>query len=885
MNVSTLIKISLISRYDSRALLWTIASGLAFQPLLAEEGRPLPQPAFRADDLVEMVGICNGPLIAVTDGKGYSNRYFDDLGIRHYRMILHYARTPADQPEQVLALWEKSGARPTMLIDPHKTPTAESILEKLKLYAAGLIEAVEGPNECNNKFLPQELNLRYKGKTDEAAGAAFMDDVYRAIKGDPATKNIDVIAYTAIFTPYSLARPHEAFDFANMHSYQGYDVPSSSLLPNMAAAWNLLPPGASIKPFMPTECGYNVEVDKSNGTLKTGSRRAQALNIPMLVAEYFRHGIARAYLFSMTNVDGYGLLENDMATKRPAYAALKGLLDELRDAVWSVESKQWNCPTFSPRALLFTMDGIPVSLHTLTLQKQDGSYRLLIWNEVKNFDQRGKKDLYPKPIPATLRFSMPIAPDIELLTQNDEGEWTATPIEAQGQTLSLNVPSSVAILRLKTLESQSVAVPEPVNVTGIATENSIQIHWEAPQGGADVGGYFIYRNGAHIATKTGATSFSDSSTWVRPGLGYTYAVQAYGKSGHLSARREIQVQTPNRRPDLQAIDLLVEPPNPKPGDSVRFKAVVKNVGEGATPSGVGISVAFFVNGQRVNWGSARKPLEPGESVTIEASGGPQGAALWPAVSGAHVVRLKLDDQGRIPGEENKFNNDFDRSLWIDVPGSDYFAAQSEAAPLSVDLRTEGTLDWVAWGDGNSNALARKEPLSSFRERLLRAFFGGKPNGNLISALTEIPGGIISSPSVQNRGISLVWNDGNPGKEQAATPGLAWNGVGSGYSFTVPADVKTKVLRVYVGGSEGAKGKFTAQLSDGSTPAYISETWDGNLGRSNGSPFPGYFSARYTVRYRAAQSGQEIKMTWTLANEPNRNLGQLRLLAATLAEEE
>ena len=143
-----------------------------------------------------------------------------------------------------------------------------------------MIAEVEGPNELNNKFPPQELNMKYKGRIDEAAGAAYMDDYYRAIKTDPATRDLPVVAFTAIFTDYRLAKPHNSFDYSNMHSYQGYDVPSGSLEMNFTRFNNILPAGALIKPFVPTECGYNVEEDLTNHNLSTGCRAAQAKKHP-----------------------------------------------------------------------------------------------------------------------------------------------------------------------------------------------------------------------------------------------------------------------------------------------------------------------------------------------------------------------------------------------------------------------------------------------------------------------------------------------------------------------------------------------------------------------------------------------------------------------------
>lgn len=361
------------------------ASGIDVTAQAQDRPTDAAQPAFRADQFTEFVGINGSPLrfYVIPDGpfagtgRTYAPQVFYDLGIRYYRTVLFNDLTLPDQPDQVKAVWESHGVRPMFLIDNHKMPTPEDVVAKLNQYDPNSIAEIEGPNEVNNKFPPQNLNIQYKGKTDEAGGAAFMSDVYTAIKSNPATRSLPVVAYTAIFTDYHLARPSAAFDFANMHSYQGYDVPSSSLLMNKTRFNNILPVGGIIRPFVPTECGYNVQPDKSNGTGGTGSRRAQALNVPMLLAEYFRHGIRRTYLFSIQNVDGYGLLEDDFQTKRPSYFAVKNLLATIKDADWDPKTHHWIGGDFTPRALLFGLEASP-TVHTLTLQKKSGEYLLLL---------------------------------------------------------------------------------------------------------------------------------------------------------------------------------------------------------------------------------------------------------------------------------------------------------------------------------------------------------------------------------------------------------------------------------------------------------------------------------------------------------------------------
>ena len=184
------------------------------------------QPAYRADEFVDMLGLSTG-------AEGPTVERVVDLGVRHYRAILKYDLTPADQPERFKDLYDRHGLQAMMLIDPHKDGSPQEVVALLKQHAPGVVDLVEFPNEVNNKFPPQELNLKYKGKIDEAAGAEYQRDYCTAIKADPATRDFGVVCYTAIFTDYRDAKPCDAFDFANMHSYQGTGARESSLLLNM----------------------------------------------------------------------------------------------------------------------------------------------------------------------------------------------------------------------------------------------------------------------------------------------------------------------------------------------------------------------------------------------------------------------------------------------------------------------------------------------------------------------------------------------------------------------------------------------------------------------------------------------------------------------------
>ncbi len=820
-------------------------------------------PAYRADDFSDYVGISGAPVKTgiVPEGpmKGAGTTFepevFYDLGVRNYRMPLKYALTLPDQPAQVERAYRDHGARAMMLIDHNKT-VPEEIAGLVKQYVPGSIAEVEGPNEVNNKF-GQNLNSKYKGRTDEAAAALFMDDVYKSLKADPATKDIPVVAFTSIFSDYREARPHDSFDYGNVHSYQGYGVPSSSLLMNFTRFNNIYPAGATIKPFVPTECGYNVEADKANGTFTTGSLRAQALNIPMLLTEYFNHGIKRAYLFAIHNADGYGLLESDLKTKRPSYFALKNLLAEIKDADWNPESLKWEGGTgFTPRALMFTTPGAPDSVHSLTLQKESGEWLLLIWNEKPNFWQPDKRDIRNDAVPVTLKLTTPLEKSVEILTQNDKGAYDRSAAEIKDGSVTIPVPSSVTIVKFRPaagVEVDTKAPAAPSGLTGTATETEANFSWKAVPD-EDLAAYLVFRNDAFL-TATKELSHKDSSAWIRPGLGYRYSVQAVDKAGNLSARSETVIVTPDKRPDFIVTSL--EEPQVVDG-KYKIKGTFRNVGNGASPNGVSCVMLFHVDGKMVGYGAKHEQsIAAGEIVPIEITGGE-------ATPGTHILTAHVDDINRIGGESNETNNKADRTFVIGDAPAGTLGASSQPANYLYDLTNEGTLDWIAWGTDGKGSMDRR-----------------KDGPGLFSEISSVGKGYMDA--TVGSGVRLTWSDGRTKEKSEGTNTGFWlNNVGHGFEFSVPATSKERTLKVIVGGINGASGKFIAKLSDGSAPEYVSTTFTGE-GAMDWASVPGAFNALYTVKFSSPNPDAKLTVQWILDHEPNQFAGQVRLQAATLSE--
>jgi hypothetical protein len=106
-----------------------------------------------------------------------------------------------------------------------------------------------------------------------------------------------------------------------------------------------------------------------------------------------------------------------------------------------------------------------------------------------------------------------------------------------------------------------------------------------------------------------------------------------------------------------------------------FTCTVKNQGRAATPAGVDIGVAYFVDDAYRSWGAVRTPLAAGASVTIGTSG---DAFTIPA--GPHTVRAWVDDVDRFV-ESNEGNNQSSLDLTVGA------APAPAPAPVPVPLPT------------------------------------------------------------------------------------------------------------------------------------------------------------------------------------------------------
>lgn len=218
--------------------------------------------------------------------------------------------------------------------------------------------------------------------------------------------------------------------------------------------------------------------------------------------------------------------------------------------------------------------------------------------------------------------------------------------------------------------------------------------------------------------------------------------------------------------------------------------------------------------------------------------------------GTQVMRIVHDANGLATNSVANIN-------WVrfTAPSLPTLSGTIATPPAAVDLSTEGSADWAHWGLSDVN---------SYNHR------GGI--GPQISNYT-----VLGSNAVGWYGDNLVtfsWNNGTPtANVGATTTGIYNQGLNNGFQVTVPADLTTRTVKLYVG-AWGATGRLEASLSDNSAPAYADSSLTG--GTNDGGSV-----AVYTITYRAGSANQQLTLRWTVGG--GNNWGNVQLQAATLVQ--
>ena len=433
---------------------------------VGQSSRLTPQPA---DKFVDSVGLnvrmSYGDWPTAThwnhpDPKQNSRQLIEALGIRHLRDRIPHPNLQAAISyvnPRLASLYLNSGMtfivgvdnrREDGTLDPSQTPafidwygngdiTAENG-ERVRVRE--MIEAIEGPNEYDRHHKPEQREADWAANLN-----AYQAQIYAAVNAEPTLADLPVVAPSLIHTEYCRS-PLNTFtasaDLGNLHPYPNYPYMRH---PTATLGWHLdrVTDCSAAQPIWATETGYLTQSNPEGI-----SERTAAKYTPRLLTEYFLTGrIERTFLHEIARdtVDGWGLMavDGDQLRPKPAYYAVKSLLDLLREATWDSEQRQWRSPETAPQPVAIAFEGKQAATHHLLLQKRDRRYALLLWQEVESYNpDQGNFEVPPDEVTVQLP---PGARSPVVHTYNAAFTYDDQPLE-DGRQIELSVPDSVMVL-------------------------------------------------------------------------------------------------------------------------------------------------------------------------------------------------------------------------------------------------------------------------------------------------------------------------------------------------------------------------------------------------------------------------------------------------------
>jgi len=453
-----------------------------------------PVAAKSADAFVDSIGVNTHWGYSDTPyGSNYSTvkQQLINLGVRHIRdsgssddIIAKMKDLAAKGIKTNYMLSPYSGVRPnsTYWVNP---PAANNpgynIVDFVKLVGTNVIESVEVLNEIDlfyNYFYwhPGDTALLNNDPNSSLYWVNYArsvtQDTWSAMKNDPATANIYVVGPSlgmtysydnksplgdlsgsvdaGSFHPY----PNGGNPFNNPFSYDTIDqyywhgnFPGVNIDDNPYAFDVYAPPFGS-KPMAATETGYNTST-----SAKGISEQMHGKYMPRIFLEYFHQGIVRTFSYEFVdewNDKGnpeanYGLLRNDL-TPKPAYTALKNLINLLKEPGSS----------FTPGSLDYTLtvtppDGYNMTqyVHSLLLQKQDGTFYLVLWHEISAGDISSTpvREIKPPAMPTTITLNTPLS-SARVYSLDDSGKMSSSAVTISNNTMIIKVTDKAMIVKL-----------------------------------------------------------------------------------------------------------------------------------------------------------------------------------------------------------------------------------------------------------------------------------------------------------------------------------------------------------------------------------------------------------------------------------------------------
>ncbi len=298
------------------------------------------------------------------------------------------------------------------------------------------LEAFEGPNEYDLTHPSSDTNWA-------ATLANYQRMLYSTVKSltwvpviAPALTTATAYAATGSLVGYvDLANVHDYFSGHNPGS-SGYGATYSyGTYGSLPYFINMSRQNTGTVPLWSTETGFGDQP----GDLAPVSPTVKMHYILRTVLEQYNAGIAHTYLYQFVDAggdeyNGYGLVDANLNPK-PAYYAIKNLLAHVRD---------YAIPATTPLAYAISA---PSSVHHLLLRRGDGTYTVILWNDVAEWDCTSSTPIVVPPVSTTLTLAN--APSSVSATTFDNGGNVSTASLPAQASFSVSVDGSATIVDIK----------------------------------------------------------------------------------------------------------------------------------------------------------------------------------------------------------------------------------------------------------------------------------------------------------------------------------------------------------------------------------------------------------------------------------------------------
>ena len=337
--------------------------------------------ASRSDVVADMLGVSlqTSNLSGPYQRKDLVKARLKELGARYLRDRLFPGNAGQIAYLQDLAA---GGIRSNLVMgDPnYTTGTPEQLVSLAASRLPGAVASFEGANEWDIKG----------GANWVPEARTHQQRLFRAVQADSRVAAVPVLGPSlGLRNRYDdLGNLAPVLDRGNVHLYQGGYVPNFRAEGELRAARQV----SGSKPIQVTETGWHNLSNSTFGHNYTPEDVAGTY-APRMLAEYFRVGVRRVYLYEFCDrtptpqlkdyQQHFGLVRTDFSRK-PAFTSLANLIRLVSD----------RGPSFRPGELVYVATG-PDDLQQVLLQRRDGRYLLLLWRNVSIYNPDTRRRLSP----------------------------------------------------------------------------------------------------------------------------------------------------------------------------------------------------------------------------------------------------------------------------------------------------------------------------------------------------------------------------------------------------------------------------------------------------------------------------------------------------------